>query len=85
MLKEIIENLKELELDCEIYGFKRKAKDLQLDLQTEKVLVKLDAPVKTTERIVIPVIFANSPEEYTFEEVKSAKWDNLIKQTIKSK
>lgn len=67
-VEEIINQLKEVKLGCTISGKLHLGKILMLDLQTDKVLLKLESKINSTESIIVPNLFANSEDDYHFEE-----------------
>lgn len=67
-LKEIILKLKETNFNCNVYGNSNEGEILKIDLETNQALVRLKNKVKTTQRVSVPNVFANSDDEYHFED-----------------
>ncbi len=69
-LKEIVEKLRQTNFTCNVYGKPNEGIILKIDLETNQALVKLKNKVQTTQSFSVPNAFANSDNEYHFEEKK---------------
>lgn len=67
-LKEIVQKLKETNFTCNVYGKPNEGIILKIDLETNQALVRLKHSVQTTESFSVLNDFANSENEYHFEE-----------------
>lgn len=67
-LYKLIKELKNNQFECVVYGESNIGTILQIDIEKEKVFVKLKNKVKTTKTISVMNNFANSDDEYHFED-----------------
>lgn len=69
-LKDIVDKIKTTRFTCNVFGKENEGEILQIDLVSDKALVRLKTTIEHTEKSIVPTIFANSEDEYNFEDKK---------------